>query len=291
MPADENLLSEVAFFQLLDDAERKALAAVLDQTTARKGETIFKFGDPGDSLYLVRLGKVELFAKDHAGEKITFNTAEPGDLFGELSLLDGGPRTASALALEDTELLVLDRDDLLLFFRNEPHAALDMLAVMGQRIRKTDELLRGRVSRNVNEEVEDKRTVVQKAADWIAEFSGSIPFLAIHAMLFTAWIIWNINVIPDLAVFDPFPFGLLTMSVSLEAIILSVLVLLSQNRQVAKDRIRSDIEYEVNLKAELEVAQLHEKVDDLHAEVLARLHNLEKSLGKQNNKHETPPAP
>jgi len=98
-------------------------------------------------------------------------------------------------------------------------------------------------------------------------------------------------VIPDLAVFDPFPFGLLTMSVSLEAIILSVLVLLSQNRQVAKDRIRSDIEYEVNLKAELEVAQLHEKVDDLHAEVLARLHNLEKSLGKQNNKHETPPAP
>ncbi|MBI3243951.1 MAG: DUF1003 domain-containing protein [Chloroflexi bacterium] len=291
MPADETMLSEVPFFQLLDDDERKALAAVLDQTNVKQGDTIFKFGDPGDSLYLIRAGKVELFAKDHTGGKIVFNVAEPGDLFGELSLLDNGPRTATALALEDTDLLVLDRDDLLLFIRSEPHAALDMLAVMGQRIRKTDELLRGRVSRNVNEEVADKRTVVQKAADWIAEFSGSIPFLMLHIVVFAIWITWNIHLVPGLAVFDPFPFGLLTMAVSLEAIILSVFVLLSQNRQVAKDRIRSDIEYEVNLKAELEVAQLHEKVDDLHAEVLARLHNLEKSLGKQNHKDETPPAP
>ncbi len=281
MPADASLLEDVPFFKLLDGEERTALAAVLDEANVRKGNTLFKFGDPGDSLYLVRKGEMELFVKDHTGEKIVLAVAKPGDMFGELSLLDNGPRTATALALDDTELLVLDRGDLLLFLRKKPDAALDMLTVMGQRMRQTGELLRGRVSRNANEEIEDKRTVVEKAADWIAEFSGSIPFLGLHVVVFAVWIIWNGQIIPNLKAFDEYPFGLLTMVVSLEAIILSVFVLLSQNRQIAKDRIRSDIEYEVNLKAELEVAHLHEKVDHMHAELVERLHRLEKSF---NNK-------
>ena len=288
MPADASLLEDVPFFKLLDSDERTALAGVLDEAAVKKGDTLFQFGDPGDSLYVVRKGEMELFVKDHTGEKIVLAVAKPGDMFGELSLLDNGPRTATALALDDTELLVLDRGDLLLFLRKKPDAALDMLTVMGQRMRQTGELLRGRVSRNANEEIEDKRTVVEKAADWIAEFSGSIPFLAIHIVIFIVWVVWNIEGIGDsginlfgLGVFDPFPYGLLTMVVSLEAIILSVFVLLSQNRQVAKDRIRSDIEYEVNLKAELEVAHLHVKVDHLHAEVVDRLHRLEKLF---NNK-------
>lgn len=276
MAADEKLLEEVPFFALLDGDERAALAAVLDDTNIKKGQVLFNFGDPGDALYLVRKGKVELFVKDNVGTKITLIEAGPGDFFGELSLLDNGPRTATALALEDTELLVLDRGDLLLFLRKKPDAALDMLTVMGQRIRQSGEVIRRRVSRNVNEETEDKRTVVEKAADWIAEFSGSIPFLFIHVAIFAIWI--ALNTLSIFSPFDPFPFGLLTMVVSLEAIILSVFVLLSQNRQIVKDRVRSDIEYEVNLKAELEVAQLHEKVDHLHAEILSRLHHIEKQL-------------
>jgi CRP/FNR family transcriptional regulator, cyclic AMP receptor protein len=276
MPADLKLLEEVPFFKLLDSDERVELAAVLDEARIANGETLFKIGDPGDSLYIVRSGLVEMFVKDHTGEKIPLTTAGPGDLFGELSLLDNGPRAATAIALEDTELLVLDRGDLLLFLRRKPDAALDMMTVMGQRLRKSDELLRGRVSRNANEEIEDKRTTIEKSADWIAEFSGSIPFLLIHVVIFAVWVVWNS--IPRLNPFDPFPFGLLTMVVSLEAIILSVFVLLSQNRQVIKDHIRSDIEYEINLKAELEVAHLHEKVDNLHADMNLRLHNIEKSL-------------
>ena len=138
-------------------------------------------------------------------------------------------------------------------------------------------MLRSSVSRNVNLEVEDKRTRVQKAADWIAEFSGSIPFLMMHIVIFAVWILLNVNWLPGWKppMFDPFPFGLLTMVVSLEAIILSVFVLLSQNRQAAKEHIRGDIEYEVNLKAELEIAHLHEKMDDLHENLLARLNRLE----------------
>lgn len=280
MAADEKLLEEVPFFALLDSDERAALAAVLDDTNLKQGQVLFNFGDPGDALYLVRKGKVELFVKDNVGTKVTLIEAGPGDFFGELSLLDSGPRTATALALEDSELLVLDRGDLLLFLRKKPDAALDMLTVMGQRIRQSGEVIRRRVSRNVNEETEDKRTVIEKAADWIAEFSGSIPFLFIHVGIFAIWI--SLNTLPIFAAFDPYPFGLLTMVVSLEAIILSVFVLLSQNRQIAKDRVRSDIEYDVNLKAELEVAELHEKVDHLHAEILNRLHQIEKQLPKHN---------
>ncbi len=278
MPADETLLEEVPFFKLLDGDERTALAAVLDETTIHTGDVLFRAGDPGDSLYLVRKGKVELWVKDHVGEKIVLAVAESGDFFGELSLLDNGPRAATAQALEDAELLILDREDLLLFLRKKPDAALDILTVMGQRIRNSDELVRKRVSRNANEEVEDNRSLVDKAADWIAEFSGSLPFLGLHIIWFAIWVGWN--TIPLFLHFDPFPYGLLTMTVSLEAIILSVFVLLSQNRQVAKDRIRSDIEYEVNLKAELEVAHLHEKVDQLQADMLARLQTIEKAINR-----------
>jgi len=149
--------------------------------------------------------------------------------------------------------------------------------VMGRRLRVTGELLRRTATRNVNEMVEDRRTPAQKAADWFAASSGSIPFLLIHLVLFAAWILLNVEAVPGLRVFDPFPFGLLTMAVSLEAIVLSVLVLLSQNRQAAKDRVRADIEYDVNLKAELEVAELHEKLDHFTGQVLARLAGLERA--------------
>ncbi len=280
MPTDESLLAEVPFFKLLDDEERKTLAEVLEEASFGAGEVLFKFGAPGDALYLIRKGRVELSVKDTTGAKVVLAVAEPGDFFGELSLLDGGPRTADAVALERVELLVLDRDDLLLFFRSEPTAALDMLTEMGQRVRHSGELVRRRVARNANEEIEDKRTVVEKAADGIASFSGSIPFLFLHLAAFAAWIVINLNVIPGLKAYDPYPFGFLTMVVSLEAIVLSVFVLLSQNRQAAKDRIRGDIEYDINLKAELEVAHLHEKVDNLNAEVLSRLHNIEKAVHK-----------
>src|SRR6185436_14087586 len=204
-----------------------------------------------------------------------------GDVFGELSLLDGGPRTASVVATQDLEALRVNRANLDHFLQRHPAATLDLLTAMGRRLRATSEKLRHTASRNVNEEMEDKRSAVQKAADWIAEFSGSIAFLVIHIVLFTGWIVANTGWIPGVPVFDPFPYGLLTMSVSLEAIFLSVFVLLSQNRQAAKDRIRSDIEYDVNLKAELEIAHLHEKMDHLTGEMARRLAAIEQSVGRQ----------
>jgi uncharacterized membrane protein len=147
---------------------------------------------------------------------------------------------------------------------------------MGGRMRTTTNRLRQLATRNANEEMETKVTPLERLTDTIAAFSGSLLFLAVHGAWFLIWIL--VNTLPGLPAFDPFPFGLLTMCVSLEAIFLSVIVLLSQNRQSAKDRIRADVEYDVNLKAELEVSHLHEKVDQLQAALLSRLQQIELRL-------------
>jgi uncharacterized membrane protein len=277
MPCDLQEFADLERFEHLTEEDRVALAALVDRRELPLGEFLFRAGDPGESLFVVRSGEVELFIKDTAGQKIVLTVARRGDTFGELALLDSGARTATAVALEEAVLLELDREDLLVLFQRTPPAALRLLAAMGHMTRKADELLRTRVSRNVNEEMEEQLTPLQKIADWIAWFSGSMSFLLLNLLWFGIWIL--INVAPvGIPHFDPFPFGLLTMIVSLEAIFLSCFVLISQNRQSEKDHVRSDIEYDVNIKAELEVSHLHEKVDRLYEEMLQRLARLEAHL-------------
>jgi uncharacterized membrane protein len=277
MPIDPEILSEQKFFALLDDEDRRMLGAVIDTKTVSKGRVLFEKGDPGESLFIVRSGAVELFIVSVTGERIVLTVAEAGDLFGELSLSDQKSRTATAVALEDSELIVMTRSNLLLFFKRKPDAALDLIAALGTIIRKADDLLRTRVSRNVNEEVAETITPLLRMADWIAWFSGSMPFLAINTAWFAGWIIINTFDV-GIRQFDPYPFGLLTMIVSLEAIFLSIFVLISQNRQSEKDRVRSNIDYEVNVKAEMEIAQLHDKTDRLNERMLETLARLERKI-------------
>jgi CRP/FNR family cyclic AMP-dependent transcriptional regulator len=279
MPCDAGMLAKNELFEQLTEEDRAQLALVVDRRELAAGTTLFQAGEPGESLFVVSSGEVELFIKDTAGQKIVLTVARDGEIFGELALLDRGARTATALALVDTELLELDRDDLLLLFQKTPEAAVRLLAAVGHMTRKADELLQTRVSRNVNVEVEENLSTLQKIADWIAWFSGSMPFLLINAVWFIGWI--TVNVFPlGIPAFDPYPFGLLTMIVSLEAIFLSCFVLISQNRQAEKDHVRSDVEYEVNIKAELEVAHLHEKTDRIYTEMLERFVAIEGLLRK-----------
>ncbi len=278
MPCDAGMLVGVELFEHLGAEDRIRLAEAVDLRRLAAGEMLFQAGEPGEAMYVVKSGEVELFIKDTTGQKIVLTIAGPGEVFGELALLDRGARTATAMVLTDAELLELDRDDLLLLFQKTPAAALRLLAAMGHMTRQADDLLKTRVSRNVNEEVAEHLSTLQKIADWIAWFSGSMPFLALNLAWFAGWI--AINTLPlGLPTFDPYPFGLLTMIVSLEAIFLSCFVLISQNRQGEKERVRSDIEYEINVKAELEVAHLHEKTDRIHVEMLERFLRLEKLLG------------
>jgi uncharacterized membrane protein len=278
MPAEDSLLVEVPLFQALDPVERATLAAAMHVRDFPAGTRIFRRGDPGEALYVIAQGGVEISVETTTGRKVLLDQLGPGDFFGELSLLDGRERTADAVATDATRAVEVDRAALEGLFRKHPGAALDLLTVIGKRLREADRLLQAQSSVSPNQEVEQSRTQVQRVAEWLAEFSGSITFLVLHVLLFLVWIVWNVHLISRIPPFDPFPFGFLTMAVSLESIFLSCFVLIAQNRQAAGDRIRSDAEYAANIKAGLEVTQLHAKVDTLYAETMGRLASLERGL-------------
>lgn len=267
MSPDPKLLKSIPLFIGMDDDEIAAIANIMDEQRFRPGQVIFNAEQIGGTFYIVQAGQVELSIVDDDDEKLVLELLESGDFFGELSLLDGGTRSATATAVARTDTLVLDRHEFLDLMLQKPHMAQDVMVSLAKRIRRSDNLLRRRVSRNVNEIADEKLTIGERIADVIAEFSGSIAFLLLNAAFFGIWL--GVNVIPSIA-FDPYPFGLLTMIVSLEAIFLSIFVLVSQNRQADKDRIRNELDYQVNLKAELGVSTLLSKTD-LVAETLGEL--------------------
>jgi len=264
-------------FELLGADERQMLAEVGGAVCLSANQCLFQMGEAGGTLYVVESGAVEIYIKDNAGQKILLKTAETGDFFGEVSLLDGRPRSATAVAVSNCELLALTREDLTSAFRQKPEMALGMLAAMGAMLRASDKLLQTNVSRNVNEMMDKKMSPLERVTDWVAWFSGSLIFVALTAVWFAVWI--SVNTLPlGVPVFDPFPFGLLTMIVSLEAIFLSCFVLISQNRQAEKDHLRSDVEYDINIKAEMEIAQLHEKTDRINEQMLENFAQLKNML-------------
>jgi uncharacterized membrane protein len=278
---DYELLREIPLFELLDEQELAELAGQMEQRTYITGQMIYTVGDPGGVMYVVQNGRVEVFIRDKAHERVRISMCEAGDIFGEVALLANDERHTNAKALQDTTVLIVDRNDLEILFRKHPMAALDIISMLGKRIRETDVLIRDRVvARNVNEEVEEQGlNFGQRLSDILTMVAGDIRFVYFNFAWFVVWIIINLNIFPGIPAFDPFPFGLLTMIVSLEAIFLSLFVLISQNRQAERERVRNDIEYDVNVKAELEIQELHEKIDDLQSVTMQRLTEIQRTLG------------
>ncbi len=268
MATDAALLADVGFFKLLDDDERAVLAQQIDRNTIAAGTTIFREGDPGGVMYVIRSGKVELWLYDEDHKRVVLATFEDGDFFGELSLLDQEPRSATATTLSDTEVLVVDRTDLQLLFKQKPDAALDVISVLGNRLRFTSEIVRSRATRNPNEVIEERLTVGDRLADKLAAFGGSWRFISIFGAFLIGWMIFN-SVIGQ--PFDPFPFILLNLVLSSLAALQAPVIMMSQNRADAKDRIRAELDYRVNVKAETEVAELHAKIDELRQDVMRSL--------------------
>jgi uncharacterized membrane protein len=263
MPTDPAILIEIGHLRELNDVERAALAERIDLLRYAPGDTIFKFGDPGNALYIVRTGEVEIFVRNHEGEKIVLETSQPGDIFGEVSMLDNGPRTAWVTAISDVELLRIDRVHFLDYVSKYPPAALNLLSVAARRLRKTDEVIRRTVTRNVNDVTEEQATVITRMADAVPALTGSLPSVLFHLLFFVAWILINLHIFQSLKAFDPYPFEFMAVIASLEAIFLTLFVLTSQNRQRARDRIRSDIEFQSSINTETKIAYLHEKIDRL----------------------------
>ena len=274
MSADVTMIGEVPIFALMDEEEREALAQMMDCREFKAGQTLFEYGDHGAEIYIVRSGQVEIYVENTDGEKVVLAKNERGDVIGEISFLDGGSRSATAVALEATQTLMLHRERLLEFIERHPHAALDLLTVLGRRLRATNELLRNQVSRNVNIEEQERLTLAQRVADRVASFGGSWTFIFIFIVAETVWVVMNSAAL-WVRHFDPYPYILLNLFLSMIAAIQAPVIMMSQNRQAAKDRLQADQDYRVNLKAELEVAHLHRKLDRVYERLEAHLSRLE----------------
>lgn len=253
-----NLLRQIPLLSKLSDVELSRVADMLEERTLEPNAPIIWIGEAGEELYLIESGSVAVTAPDDQGREVVLATLGAGDFFGDLALLDGGPRSASVRSIDRCRVLVLVRSEFLDFLRQNPGAGIEVLVTVGKRYRETLEKLRGVT--NANTVIERSATRWERIADTIAAVSASQAFVVIHVVWFGLWILANM-VLGQAHGFDPFPFGLLTLIVSLEAIFLSIFVLISANRSGVKDRIRADADYQVNTRAQYEIMQLHAKMD------------------------------
>ncbi len=262
-------LRSVPLFASLDDKAATELRSLLSVKNVASGTHLFYKGDSGDAMYLLESGRVRISIQDDDGHEVTLADLAQGDFFGEMALIDGRQRSADARVFEDARLAVLSREAFLTFVRSSPDIALEMLAALTDRLRRTDELLRGRVSRNANDEERARLTLADKAADKLAEFGGSWKFIIASMALIGFWIVLN-SVILVKGV-DPAPFQMLNLILAVVAGMQAPIIMMSQNRQGEKDRLRADLDYRVNLKNELSLTEVLRRLDVLESERLPKL--------------------
>ena len=262
-------LRSVPLFASLDDQAATELRNLLSEKVVPQNTRLFSQGDKGDSMYLIESGRVRISIRDDDKQELTLAELAQGDFFGEMAIIDGRQRSADARVLEDARLAILSRDDFLRFVRTKPDVALEMLAALTDRLRRTDELLRSRVTRNANEEERARATLADRAADLIAEFGGSWKFIGVSFGIIVAWIILNSFVL--VGGFDPKPYQMLNLALAIIACMQAPIIMMSQNRQGEKDRLRADLDYQVNLKNELSLAEVLRRLDVLESERLPKL--------------------
>jgi uncharacterized membrane protein len=262
-------LRSVPLFASLDDDAARDLRNLLSDKTVPQNTRLFRKGDKGDAMYLIESGRVRISIRDDDDAEVILAELAQGDFFGEMSIIDGRQRSADAKVIEDARLAILSRDSFLSFVRTNPDVALEMLSALTDRLRRTDELLRSRVSRNANEEEAARSTVADRAADLIAEFGGSWKFIGVSIALIIFWIIFNSVIL--IRGFDPAPYAMLNLVLAVIAGMQAPIIMMSQNRQGEKDRLRADLDYQVNLKNELSLAEVLRRLDVLESERLPKL--------------------
>jgi CRP/FNR family transcriptional regulator, cyclic AMP receptor protein len=255
-------LSRVSLFRRLEAEELEKLAAEVEQVLYTSGQTIFNESDRGDALYVVESGSVRIWVLDEDIKPVTLAELKPGDFFGELAVLDRGPRSTNATAIVDTELHRLSSDDFQNFLLSHPEASIDVICEIGARMRQTNSLVTSRVTRNINEEMEEKATLGQRVADKVASFGGSWTFIFIYLGFLALWIALNSIVLIRYgrgefgAQYDPYPYILLNLMLSMTAALQAPIIMMSQNRAAEKDRLAAEQDFKVNLKSELMLEEL-----------------------------------
>src|SRR5438034_4112813 len=236
-------LRQVQLFESLDDEAAKKLCQLLESLDCKANTFLFRAGEAGDAMYIIERGKVRICVQATDGHEVTLTELSRGDFFGEMALLGGQQRSADAVVAEDSRLAVLSREHFLSFMRSSPDVALEMLSALANRLRQTDELLRHTATRNVNVEEAARLTFADRAADIIAEFGGSWKFILAAVLLVNVWVWINMWLawIGKIS-FDPYPFLLLSTAINVLSVLQAPIILMSQNRQSHKDRLRAEID-------------------------------------------------
>jgi uncharacterized membrane protein len=260
-------LRHVPLFESLDDEAARKLCQLLESTDCKAETSLFRAGDEGDAMYLIERGKVRICVQATDGREIVLTELGRGDFFGDMALLDGQRRSADAIVAEDARLAVLSREHFLSFMRSNPNVALEMLTALANRLRRTDELLRHTATRNVNVEEEAQRTFADRAADVIAEFGGSWEFIFTAIAFLVLWVVTN-TVLLSQKPFDVYPFILLNLVLNMIFALQAPIIMMSQNRQSHKDRLRADLDYQLNLKNELALNEIIERLKALERDYL-----------------------
>src|SRR5437588_6654589 len=262
-------IRSVPLFASLDDEATRELRSLLRTREVTTGTALFRAGDVGDAMYLIESGRVRIAVTDDDEKEIVLAELARGDFFGEMAIIDGKQRSADAVIAEDARLAVLSRDNFLRFIRNNPMVALEMLSATFSRLRSTDRMLQQRVSRNVNEEQKKRSTLADRAADMLAEFGGSWKFIGFAVGLILFWIALNSLIL--IRGFDPMPYQMLNLVLAVVAGLQAPIIMMSQNRQGSKDRLRAALDYQVNLKNELALTEVLRRLDVLESERLPLL--------------------
>ena len=271
-------IRSVPLFATLNDRAAADLRRLLTTRTVLSGSLLFRTGDKGDAMYLIESGRVRITVTGNDKDEIAIAELAAGDFFGEMSIIDGENRSANATVIEDARLAVLSREDFLDFVHNNPGVTVELLNAAYSRLRMTDKLLQERVSRNVNEEEEKRLTLADRAADHLAEFGGSWKFIGASLFFLVAWCVVNTWLLRNS--FDTFPYVFLNLVLAVVASMQAPIIMMSQNRQQEKDRLRSDLDYQVNLKNELALTEVLRRLDVLESERLPVL------FSEQNRKIE-----
>jgi CRP/FNR family transcriptional regulator, cyclic AMP receptor protein len=259
-------IRSVPLFASLDDEATRELRRLLSTRDVATGTPLFRAGDDGDAMYLIESGRVRIAVTDEDKKEIVLAELARGDFFGEMAIIDGKQRSADAVIAEDARLAVLSRANFLSFIHNNPTVALEMLSATFSRLRSTDKMLQQRVSRNVNEEQDKRLTLADRAADVLAEFGGSWKFIGAAVTIIVSWIVFNSYIL--IRGFDPAPYQMLNLVMGIIAGMQAPIIMMSQNRQSGKDRLRADLDYQVNLKNELALTEVLRRLDVLESERL-----------------------
>jgi len=278
MVCDPNELKQVPLFALLDDEEAGVLAAQVELKRFAPRQRIYRMGDPSQHAYIMMSGTVRVTTVDEDHQEVLVDEPGHGDFFGFASMLEQTPHQTNAIALEDTVCLEVGRDDIATLLQRKPMAGMDMLTVLGRQFHASQQLVRIRASRNANDVIERESTLGERIADSVARFGGSWTFIILFGV--TLMVYSGLNVALGGSAWDPYPFILLNLFLSMLAAVQAPVIMMSQNRQDMKDRLRSELDYDVNRRAETEIQGLAHKlnlltdkigdVDDLLRETLTQ---------------------